>query len=181
MRINWIWIRFIFVYQKNVKLTLKTGFWVKNTFWSYVLVLWIHKGYFVVKKLLWNVRIEAFWYTKMYYSGNIKSIESIFLLENVLWVLKIRSIIWWGFLIHKQTVDKNNIGAPKMRNNYVAISKCPFYQYCNSSIVFLSIDLLFIYFFSWLIMIRREIQKRGNESIVKMFWILGAPILFLPL
>ena len=29
-----------------------------------LLVLWIHKGYFVVKKLVWNVRIKAFWYTK---------------------------------------------------------------------------------------------------------------------
>ena len=29
-----------------------------------LLAVWIHKGYFVVKKLVWNVRIKAFWYTK---------------------------------------------------------------------------------------------------------------------
>ena len=27
-----------------------------------ILVLWIHKGYCVVKKLVWNVCIKAFWY-----------------------------------------------------------------------------------------------------------------------
>ena len=36
----------------------------KITFWICVLVLWIHKGYCVVKKLVWNVRIKSFWYTK---------------------------------------------------------------------------------------------------------------------
>ena len=29
-----------------------------------VLALLIHKGYFIVKKLMGNVRIKAFWYTK---------------------------------------------------------------------------------------------------------------------
>ena len=37
------------------------------TFWICVLVLWIHKGYCVVKKLVWNVCIKAFWYTKSFY------------------------------------------------------------------------------------------------------------------
>ena len=32
----------------------------------FVLVLWIHKVYFVVKKLEWNV-IKAFWYKKKYF------------------------------------------------------------------------------------------------------------------
>ena len=36
----------------------------KIIFWICVLVLWIHLGYCIVKKLLWNVRIKAFWYTK---------------------------------------------------------------------------------------------------------------------
>ena len=43
---------------------LKPVFEYKITFWIYVLALWIHKGYYVVKKLLGNVRIKAFWYTK---------------------------------------------------------------------------------------------------------------------
>ena len=31
----------------------------------FVLVLLIHKGYCVVKKLVWNVHIKAFWYTNL--------------------------------------------------------------------------------------------------------------------
>ena len=54
-----IWVEFVCVYQKSLKQKFKTGFWV------YVLVLWIHKGYCVVKKLVWNVCIKAFWYTKV--------------------------------------------------------------------------------------------------------------------
>jgi hypothetical protein len=42
----------------------KTGFWVQNHLWICVLVLWIHKGYFIVKKRVWKVRIKDFWYTK---------------------------------------------------------------------------------------------------------------------
>ena len=57
--------RIFFVYQKSLKLTFKTGFWVQNNLLNCVLVLWIHKGYCVVKKLVWNVRIKAFWYTKL--------------------------------------------------------------------------------------------------------------------
>ena len=33
-------------------------------FWICVLVLLFHKGYYVVKKLVWNVCIKAFLYTK---------------------------------------------------------------------------------------------------------------------
>ena len=29
------------------------------------------KGYYVVKKLVWNDRIKAFWYTNRYTYGNI--------------------------------------------------------------------------------------------------------------
>ena len=61
-----IWVRFIFAYLKSLNRTFKTGFWAQITFWICVLVLWIHKGYCVVKKLVWNVRIKAFWYTKLY-------------------------------------------------------------------------------------------------------------------
>ena len=43
------------------------------TFWICVLVLWIHKGYFVLKKLVWNVFIKAIWYTNIYYVSELKS------------------------------------------------------------------------------------------------------------
>ena len=56
----------LFLYTRNLKnKRLKPAFEYKITFWIYVLVLWIHKGYCVVKKLVWNVRIKAFWYTKI--------------------------------------------------------------------------------------------------------------------
>ena len=38
----------------------KTGFEYKITFWICELVLWIHKGYCVVKNIVWNVRIKSF-------------------------------------------------------------------------------------------------------------------------
>ena len=59
-----IWVRLIFVYQKSLKLSFKTGFQCKITFLIYFLALWTHRGYYIVKKLVWNVRIQAFWYTK---------------------------------------------------------------------------------------------------------------------
>ena len=43
-----IWVRFIFIYQKPLKRTFKTGFWVQNCLLICVLVLcsvYIHKGY----------------------------------------------------------------------------------------------------------------------------------------
>ena len=54
-------LRFIFVYQKS----LRPVFEYKITFWIYNLALWIPKGYCVLKKLVWNVRIKPFWYTKV--------------------------------------------------------------------------------------------------------------------
>ena len=36
----------------------------KIIFWICFLMLWIHKGYYVVIKLVWNVCIQAFWWTK---------------------------------------------------------------------------------------------------------------------
>ena len=59
-----IWFVFIFVYQKSLKGTFKPVFEYKINFWICVLSFWIHKGYFVVKKLVWNLRIKAFWYIK---------------------------------------------------------------------------------------------------------------------
>ena len=55
MLINWIchtiWVRFTLVCQKSLRRIFKTGFEYKIIFWIFVLELWIHKGYFVVKKL----------------------------------------------------------------------------------------------------------------------------------
>ena len=48
-------------------------FCVQITFLICVLVLWIHKGYFVLKKLVWNVFIKAIWYTNIYYVSELKS------------------------------------------------------------------------------------------------------------
>ena len=68
MPINWIrhqtWVRFIFFYTRNLyNKRLNRFLSTKSPFWICVLVLWIRKGNCVVKKLLWNVRIKAFWYT----------------------------------------------------------------------------------------------------------------------
>ena len=41
----------------------------KITFSIYVLVLWIHKGYCVVKKLVWDVSIKVVWFKKNIYEG----------------------------------------------------------------------------------------------------------------
>ena len=60
----YFWLRFVFVYHKSLKRSLKPDFEYKITFWTCVIMLWIHKVYFVVKKLMWNARIKAFWYTK---------------------------------------------------------------------------------------------------------------------
>ena len=40
-------------------------FYYKITFWICVSVLWLHKGYYVVIKLVWNLCIKAFWYIKI--------------------------------------------------------------------------------------------------------------------
>ena len=55
ININFL-LRFIFIYQKSL---FQTGFWVQNHLLN--VELWIHKGYLVVKKLVWNVRIKSFW------------------------------------------------------------------------------------------------------------------------
>ena len=43
----------------------KPVFDYKITFWICVFVMWIHKGYFVVKKLVWNICIKVFWYAQI--------------------------------------------------------------------------------------------------------------------
>ena len=58
-RMQLIWVGFTFVYQKSLKQTLNPVCEYKITYWICVLVLWIHKGCNVVKKLVWNVRIKA--------------------------------------------------------------------------------------------------------------------------
>ena len=71
------WLGFIFVYQKSLKRTFKISFWVQNHLWICVRVLWIHKGYCVVKKQVWNVRIKAFWYTKYFMYSKLKSLYNV--------------------------------------------------------------------------------------------------------
>ena len=51
-----VWYK-IYIFTEIFK-TLKLDFEYKITFWIHVLVLWIHKGYLVIKKLVWNVRIQ---------------------------------------------------------------------------------------------------------------------------
>ena len=69
VKLNFIYFlpRFSYVYYKSLKRTLKPVFEHKITFWIFVLRLLIHKGYCLVKKLVWNVRIGFidFWYTKI--------------------------------------------------------------------------------------------------------------------
>ena len=57
-------IRFVYHTRNLLNERLKPAFEYKFSFWICVLVLWIYKGYCLVKKLVWNVRIKAFWYTK---------------------------------------------------------------------------------------------------------------------
>ena len=47
----YFWLRFIFVHNKSLNRIrmFQTGFENKFTFWNCVFVLWIYKGYFVVK------------------------------------------------------------------------------------------------------------------------------------
>ena len=51
---NQIWVIW-FVYQTYSKLVFKADFRYKITFWNCACVLWIHKDYFVVKQMVWNV------------------------------------------------------------------------------------------------------------------------------
>ena len=70
---------------------------MQNHLWN----LWIYKCYCVVKKLVWNVRIKAFWYTKY---------------------------IIHPFL-HEEEGLKGLIGLNTMI--FSAFSNSPFFQYCS--------------------------------------------------
>ena len=55
---RYFWLRFFF----SLKRTLKPVFEYKIIFGISVLVLWIHKGYVEVNKLMENVHINALWF-----------------------------------------------------------------------------------------------------------------------
>ena len=72
-----IWVGCFCIPENRIR--LKPVFRYNITFWICVLVLWINKGYCVVKKLVWIVRIKTFWYT----NGNkslTEKVESIIIL-----------------------------------------------------------------------------------------------------
>ena len=56
--------RFIFVYQKSSKQTFKTGFWVQNHLLNLCSSAVNSQRLLCNKKLVWNVRIKAFLYSK---------------------------------------------------------------------------------------------------------------------
>ena len=60
----YFWLRFIFVYQKSLKQTFQTGFWVKNHHWNICFRVVNSQRLFVYKKLVWNVCMKYFWHTK---------------------------------------------------------------------------------------------------------------------
>ena len=62
----------LFWQMQLMKLLKVKNSW-KITFLICVLVLWIHKGYCLVKELVWNVRIKGFGYTKIFTTFKIKS------------------------------------------------------------------------------------------------------------
>ena len=50
-----------FVYQKSLnQMFITCLFEYKTTFWICIFVVWIQKGFYVVKKLVWNVCIKTF-------------------------------------------------------------------------------------------------------------------------
>ena len=79
-----IWVGFILCNRKLWNERLKLVFEYKITYWICVLVLSIYKSYFVVKKLVWNVRIKAFWYTKGFFIGwLVKELSKLY--KNSTW------------------------------------------------------------------------------------------------
>ena len=86
------------MYTKNLKNErLKLVFKYKITFWICVLLLWIHKGYWIVKKLVWNVRTKVFWYT-----NNLKYLLFIITIKNFFWKLcTILCRIYYSMLYNK--------------------------------------------------------------------------------
>ena len=70
----------------------KPNFGYKITFWICVLVLLIHKGNFIVKELVWNVCIKAFWYTK-----TISNYLNFIFCKTILIVMrkKVKVVLWF--------------------------------------------------------------------------------------
>ena len=66
-----------FYTRKLYNKSFKPVFEYKITFWICVLAFWIHKSYFIVKKLVWNICIKAFWYSNCFLF--IKSFTKIYL------------------------------------------------------------------------------------------------------
>ena len=64
------------IYKTNVST------WVQITFWICVLAVWINKGYFAIKKLVWNVRIKDFWYTNFFITYIVYIFVSISMIFN---------------------------------------------------------------------------------------------------
>ena len=54
----------LFLYTRIFKTNILNRVLSTKSPFTFVFELWIHKGYFVVKKLAGNVRIKAFWYKK---------------------------------------------------------------------------------------------------------------------
>ena len=87
----------LFLCTRNLYNKHKTGFEeYKINFWICFLELWIYKGYFVVKKLVRNVRIKAFWYTKIIlnqtYNSDVqkeKNISAVKVCEKIICALSI--------------------------------------------------------------------------------------------
>ena len=97
---------FISVYQKSSKQTFKIVFWVQNHLLICVLVLLICKGFYEVNKLVWNVRIKAFWYikynflylTKLWRVLSFSVRETPLLLKNENVYLFCHDVTFWYFL-----------------------------------------------------------------------------------
>ena len=67
-----------FCIPEFLKRTFKPVFWVQIIFWICVLVVWMHRGYFLFKRVVWYVCIKAFWYTKHIFIGNNININSLY-------------------------------------------------------------------------------------------------------
>ena len=72
-----------FLYQKSLERTFKTGFWAQIPLSISVLVLWNHKGFCLVKKLVWNFHIIAFWYTNDFMMQGNKIMISLSLVRHL--------------------------------------------------------------------------------------------------
>ena len=89
-----IWVIFIFIYQKYLKQSFQTGFWVQNDLLNLFsgavnsqrllcsqragvkcscYIFLVYKGYFIVQKLILNVGIKAFWRKKIYYRCELET------------------------------------------------------------------------------------------------------------